>query len=461
MTTYGEYPGVKVTVAGGGITSIEVGSEEKVVIFGRGNSNADAPVNTPTQVQTRRGIGREFGRNDTGEDPELTRAMELALANGANISFLYGVRVDEGGVTAPIDIQSDSPTESFTSTSSDTLSNFPIVEDKSLIDVHDTVASNSLDVNFVYEDTVPQPSSGDTVNINPLNGKWTADSSSDYDLYYQYPEWEKALNAADTVVNEDETGLYVTLTESEEVAATLSGKVTSLRNNFQLVNGISAAEPNATLTKNAGTDSERDFAGYDTSSYDNLIDSDTQFLAAPVRLENSTRTVLGSIGGLFGGSAITEPIYNDTINTGGTPLEQSFTRTDGRNVRDAQVIPVRQAGAVRVKGNISTSTESDFERDFWRRRITDRAILIGKQIGDRIVGRINNQDTRNTAERAITAQLRSLANDGLIEPNINGEQNFFVDVTESPTNSNEVLIDIGITPVGIVKRVEETITINT
>jgi len=255
-------------------------------------------------------------------------------------------------------------------------------------------------------------------------------------------------------VNEDETGLYVTLTESEDVAGTLSGKITTLRENeFKLVNGIAAAQPNAT--------SANGNASIDAASYSDVIDSDTQFLFAPTRFEGTNRTVLGGVGGLFGGAPISEPIYNDTVNTSGSLLENSLTRSEASELRDSQVVPLRQSGAVRVKGNISTSTETDFPRDFWRRLISDRFIIIGKEVGDRIVGRVNTPETRESAERAIRTQLQSLADDQLIKDNAQDERNFNVEVSQSPTNSNEVLIDIGVTPVEIVKRIDETIKINT
>jgi hypothetical protein len=455
MTVYGGYPGVQVTTAGGGITAIEIGSEEKVVLFGRGGSGS-AAVNSPTQIQARREADTAFG-----QDSELANAMKLALANGANISFLFGVQVEEDGAGENIDTEQDTPTETYSGTTADALANAPIVEEEGYLAVRDTVDDTEMTVNLVYEETVSAPGDSNTINLNPFTGDWTADSSSDYDFFYNYLEWDAAFDAADGVVNEDETGLYVALTESEDVAATLSGKTTELRDEFQLVNGLAGAMPNATETENPGQPTERSYAGFTTSSYDDLIDNDSQFLAAAVRFEDSTETALGAIGGLFGGADISEPIYNDTINTGGENLEVQFNRTDAGNMRDAQVIPVRQAGAVRVKGNLSTSTETDFERDFWRRRIVDRVILIGKAIGDATIGRINDAETRTAARRGIRTQLQSLADDRLIKDNVEGEQNFFVDVFESPTEPNEVKINIGVTPVGIVKRVDETITINT
>jgi hypothetical protein len=114
-----------------------------------------------------------------------------------------------------------------------------------------------------------------------------------------------------------------------------------------------------------------------------------------------------------------------------------------------------------VKGNRATnfSETGSVAADFWTRRITDRVILIVKQIGDAILGRINNPDTRTEAEDAIDRELGSLAQRGVIKPN-GDEQNFAVQVYESSTNKNQVNVDVQFTPYGIVKNVDTTVTVN-
>jgi len=168
------------------------------------------------------------------------------------------------------------------------------------------------------------------------------------------------------------------------------------------------------------------------------------------------------VGGLFAGNPITDPVYNDELN-GYQSLEQTFSKTDADNIRGEDIIPIRSGGAIRVQGNRSTaySSSDSVAADFFTRRITDRVILIGKQVGDNTIGLINDQDTRDDAERLIRAELRTLVSDGLIKPNTENETNIAVDVYEDTTNRNEVNIDISFTPYGIVKRVDETITVDT
>lgn len=438
MTTYGDFPGVRVTTTGGGITAIDVGAEEKLVIFGNGDvSSGSASVNEPTQINSNRDADAKFGT-----DTELAQAMRDARGNGANIDLLYGVMYDEVAVTA----------ESFAAAQTGTLANAPIVEDLSTITVTDTVASAEATVEFRYNDTLATPSSTDTVFINPLTGDWSADASSDYDFTYDYPDWQSALDSANNVLQEAETGVYVALSEAESVASSLSSTVTALRDEYKLINGIAGAQPNTNSADNG--------PAYDGSAYTDNVDSDTQFLAAPVRVEDSSDTVLPGIGGLFAGNAIDNPIYNDAL-TGYTGLEQNITKSEEDSLADEQVIPVREAGSIRLKRSLSTSTAQDWERDFFRRRIVDRTILIAQQVGERTVGRINNEDTQRIAEDVIRSELQDLADDGVIRGNTSDEQNFTVEVSENSTDPDQIDIDIGVTPFGVVKRIDAGVTIDT
>lgn len=437
MATFGSFPGVQVTTVGGGISGVQVGAEEKLVVFGEADTaNGSASANEPTEVGSRQDAEAKFG------DSELAQGLKDALGNGANVDYLYGVALATTAVSG----------EAFSGTASGTLANAPIVEDLSTISVQDTVDIVACDVEFRYESPPEAPSTVDTVFINPLTGEWTADSSSDYEFDYEYQEWDTALDSSDAVVNEGETGVYATLSDSESVASSLSGKVTSLRSEYQFVYGVSGAEPNA-------EDADND-PHYDTSTYTDSIDNDSMYLVAPARRDDSQYTIVGGVAGLFAGAGIEEPVYNDALN-GFTELEQKLSRSEAGDLRDVQVIPVRQGGSIRVKSNSSTSTEVDWERDFWRRRIVDRVILLSKQVGDGILGRINDEDTRDRAENLLFAEFDALVDQRLLQPNTADETNWYVDVYEDANNADEVNIDIGITPQGIVKRVDETITINT
>jgi hypothetical protein len=473
VTTYGSFPGVQVEVAGGGITAVAIGEDEKLVIFGEASYQDDdtlqsdgtedsletsvtGSLETPEQINARREADTTFG-----DGSELADAMREALANGANIDFLYGVAPRRFNVGAEVQ-----------SNQSGTLNNAPIweedVEDESNLNalvVEDTT-DGSLTVEYDYGSPPTQPGDADTVAVNPLTGEYAADAAptGDYEFDYKYLDWVSAFDASavDAVVEEDETGVYLAVEEADSVAGNLDTTVSGHRSNYKLVNALMGAEPNdnEVVDDGSGNYLRRD-ARFDTSTFtQGSVDSDYFFEVAPVRLEDTTKTILGGVGGLFAGNSVSNPIYNDQL-VGYDTLEQSFTKTDADNMRAENVIPIRQAGSIRVKDNLSTSTSTDWERDFWRRRIADRVILIGKTIGDTIIGRINDEQTRSAAARLIRAEIRELIDDRLLKPNTDDETNWYVDVYEDSANANEVNIDIGFTPYGIVKRVDETITINT
>jgi len=448
MTTYGNFPGVQVETAGGGITSVGVGAEEKLVLFGRADLTGQfaTTANNPTEISARIEADRKFGAGSP-----LADAMRSALSNGANIDFLYGVAPEVSGAGDNIDAANDTPTESDSGTSTGTLSDAPIVEDSDFYAVYDSIDSTEATVELVYEDTPTAPADADTVAINPLNGNWAADSSSDYDFFYNYLDWTAAFDAADNLVAEGESGVYVPLTDSESVVSTLATKIDSLRSEYQMVLGLAGAQPNATGSE---------YAEFNTSTYTDNVDDDYIFLAAPSRLDDGSY-ILGHLAGVFAGNDIDNPAYNDVVATEDANLVQSFTRTDAANMRLVQTMPLRQAASIRVKGNLSTSSDTDWQRDFFRRRIVDRAILIAEQVGQETIGLINDEETREAAQRTIQVQLQSLANNRVIKDNAGATQNFFVDVYPDSSNNDQVNIDFGITPPGIVKRVDVSLTIST
>jgi hypothetical protein len=486
MATYGSFPGVRVTTQSGGISSIAIGSEEKLVLFGEANYDFDTSgssdelvvegddtslsisASDPEQINARREAESKFGSGS-----ELAEGMKEALANGANIDFLYGVAVPRDFVEAEVK-----------STQTGTLDNFPLVEntgdavDSSNnnlndqgIDVTDTT-DGSLTVELRYDGSPTAPSDGDTVHINPLTGEFSADAAptGDYEFSYTYNEYSTAFSAqaVRNVVNENETGIYAALSDSDSVSSSLQSEVSSLRDDYQLVNALSVAEPNEnevldpanTSNANGGADARYDPANY--TSANQSVSAEYYYKFAPGREEDVVKTIAGGVGGLFAGNPLSDPVYNDELS-GYQSLEQSFSKTEADNMRDEDIIPVRSGGSIRVQGNRSTtfSSSDTVAAEFWTRRITDRVILIGKQIGDETIGRINDGDTRQQAERLINAEMRQLVSDRLIRSNTANEQYWSVDVYEDSTNDDEVNIDISFTPYGIVKRVDETITVDT
>jgi len=435
-TTYGDFPGVKVTTAGGAITGVAVGREQKLVLVGVGDSGTgSASVNTATQIDSRLDADRKFG-----DGSELAEQMKDALANGANINFLYGVMAD---------VQDAGP-ENFTSTSF-TLSNAPIIEDASTITVTGDPggANTDLSIEFRYDSPPTNDGTADTAYINPITGEVEIESTETaFDVEYDHPDVASARSEAETVFGDEETGIIAQLFEQESEATNLSGSVNTLRGEYKLAMGVQAAQPN-------GNQQEDDGAYYDTGAYSDSIDNDAMFLHAPARKDESDVTVTGALAGYMAGAALGPggSIYGDNLTV--DDLDQKISKSEAQDFRDAQVIPIRQppqGGSIEIADNLSTSTEEDWVRDYWRRRIVDQAILIAKTVGDSIIGRINDERTRDTVQTTIQSELKGLSEDRLIT------DNYFVDVYE--VDSDTVGIDLGITPEGIVKRVDVSITIN-
>jgi hypothetical protein len=447
-TTFGEFPGVKVTTVGGAITGVAVGREQKLILVGRGDTSAgSASVNTATQIQSRVDANRKFG------DSELAEQMRDALANGANIDFLYGVAWE-----------TSSTTESVTSTTGITLPDAPIYEDESstgsgnegtgTLTVTDTSASDDLTVEFRYSSPPASPSQSDTAFVNPITGEVEINSSnSNFDITYEHPDIQSALGEAESVIGTEETGLIAMCTENEDVASTLSGAINPLRGEYKMAQGVTAAEPTG------GQQNDPSTPDYDTSQsgYSDSIDNDAMYLHAPARKENSQRTITGAVSGLMAGEPLGPggAIYGDSLTLGN--LSDRLTTTESRQLsEDKNVIPIRQppqGGSVEVEGNTSTSEKTDWIRDYWRRRIVDQVILIAKAVGDSAIGQINDEDTRDTVETTIKSELNDLNDDRLITTN------YFVDVYK--IDSDTIGIDVGITPFGIAKRIEVSITVNT
>lgn len=466
MATYGDFPGVRVTTEKGGISQISIGATERLVLFGQANydsatnevsgDNADLDVSAkePEQINAPRVADGKFGSGS-----ELAEGMKDALANGANITYLYGVAVPRVSV-------SDETQQAQTGT----LDNVELVENRTDITVDDD--GTDLTIEFRYDGAPEAPTNADTVYINPLTGEYAADSApvSDFLFSYDYYDYTSAFESegVSNVVSEDETGVFFALSDSDSVSSSLNTVVNNLRTNYQLATALTFAEPNANkLLEDAETTDENAgaYARYDPSTYDDANQSVTEsyfYKFAPGREENIVKTIGGGLAGLFAGNPISDPIYNETIS-GYQSLEQQFSKTEADDMRDRNIIPIRSGGQLRVKGNRSTAyKENDaVGADFWTRRITDRIILIGKMIGDAILGLVNDEDNRKAAAREIRAQMRSVANDGLIKPNGSDETNWTVNVYEDPTDSDEVKIDIAFTPYGIIKRVDETITVET
>lgn len=458
MATYGSFPGVEVETKQGGIQSVSVGLEEKVIIFGEANYDSSGSVNGDASAGELVNIAAPT-EADTffGEGSEVGDAMNEAISNGANIDFLRAMAVPQTEVTGET-----------AGTQTGELANVEIKENADEISWDDD--GTPLDVEFRYESAPPTPSDADTVYINPLTGQYAADSApaNDFTVDYPHMDYETAFqkDAVSNYINENETGVLFALSDSDTVSTQLNTVVSTMRDNYQLVTGFCFAEPNSSkeldsvTAESGGAEPRYNTSNYASSANQSVLNN-AFFKPAPARVGGEYgKTIGGGLAGRYVGNPLDDAVYNEAIS-GYSSLQQSLNKTEASDLRSEDLIPVRSEGSVRVKGNRATnfSETGSVAADFWTRRITDRVILIVKQIGDAILGRINNPDTRTEAEDAIDRELGSLAQRGVIKPN-GDEQNFAVQVYESSTNKNQVNVDVQFTPYGIVKNVDTTVTVN-
>lgn len=460
-TTYGRLPGVRAQVIGGGLATTQIGREQKLVIFGRGDpQNGTAVVNDPTDIQTRVDASRKFGSGT-----ELADGIEKALRNKGNMDFIYGVMPEE------IDVQAEP-----ISGGSGTLANAPIVEDMSFITVMNTTTASEVDVEFRYESPPTAPDTSGTVHINPLTGEFAASGTDDYEVDYPYLDWATALDSADQVLNHSEVGVYATLTDSANVAGLLSDKLSGpdadtpgLRHEYKLAMGVVGAQPNATNADGEGT--------IDIGAYSTPIDDHSIFMPGPVRVSGTEgRTILGGIGGRFAGNELSNPIYGDSV-LGYDRLTQAVTRNEEDTFREKNLIPVVDdyrdgGGGISLEGHMSTSTATDWERSFQNRRITDLMLLAQREIGTAARDNLMRDQQLSEIESQVTDVFRRFARAGLIRGNPEGDADdgggtgtggeesetpFFVDVTRADTNT--IAIASGFSPVSVITGVDETITV--
>lgn len=433
MATFGSFPGVRVSSTGGTVAGAEIGRAQKDVIVALDDAVGSATAGEVHQINSRSDADDLFG-----PDSQLAEQYRLARGAGANPNFMYGV--------AP---ETTEHTETFASTSTGTLSNTPAIPESDRVVATDDVNDTDLTVEFYYEDTVPAPSESGRIHINPASGDWAVDSSTDVEVIYETGDYAGAIEAADNEIAEDEFGHITLISHFETHTASLTTTVSSMRSKYKMVTASSGAEPNATLSSGGPK--------IDTGNYSDAVDDGSTFLFGPTTSEDGT-SMVGALGGAVAGTSFNEPIYDRPVN-GFTGMAQTLSKAEANELRDAQVIPVREQGSIAIADNRSTSTATDWERDLFRRRIVDLVILTAKAVAENIIGFINNPETRSDAEDAISDELEDIADDGLIQPNRQGETNYFVEV--SKVDADTVGIDLGIAPYGIVKQVEVSLTIDT
>jgi len=219
------------------------GSDALALVGGYDATAASASANDPVTATDAQTIADAFG-----PDSELARASRLALANGA------------GTVVAVAVPETTDETETFSAASSGQLANAPIF-DPSLHAEHevtatDTTSASSVTVEVSYEDSPSAPSDADTIRLNPINGTWTADASSDYEITYDYGTYTDAIQTAAT-----QPARYVgVLTEAAGPKATVLTELVTEAENGSYKRAVTGATPESGTGEVSGyTPAEQDY----------------------------------------------------------------------------------------------------------------------------------------------------------------------------------------------------------
>jgi hypothetical protein len=439
MTEFGNSR-ISVTTQGGGIGALNLNVTEKLVIFGRGDpAGGTVNVNEPTQVTGPGQLDAVFGA-----DTRINEAMRDAAGNGTAFSVMFGVVPEQVAVT-----------DEAIAGGSGTLDNIPI-EDPSLIDIQNTTAGQSESVVFRYEDPIDTSAlaSGE-VAINPDTGAVAAGDTDDYEVDYEYHEWQAAFDSASDVIEPQEAGQWCVLSDSESVVSDAVGAITPLRENqFKMVRLLAGAEPNAT-----GADGTPQI---DPGSYSDNIADEAAFLYGPVRekpTDESVSTTLGEIGGAMSSTALSGSILSASLNGVGDLVQRMDVPTQ-EALTVKEVIPISDFGSPSIEANISTA-DAGRRQTFFTRRLADRLILAARAIAIAVRGDVASPNTVGFVQNRLEDEIISLVDDNLLEANSDEQQKFFVSARTDPNDVSRLIVDFGFTPEGIVDQVEFTATVNT
>jgi hypothetical protein len=452
MTEYGNPSRVSVDLSGGNIIGIAGSEQQKAVLFSRGDPNAGTvEANDPTKVSGPGELSSTFG-----EGEPINEQFRKAAGNGKPYSMMWGVVPEETTVSNE---QLTGGSDGSSHTDGSKISNAPIIEDKSLITVEDDT-SNTVTVSFRYETNMDDTNSdftslspgNDEMFINPRTGEWIAGSSDTYNISYDYADWQSAFDSATEIIKEQEVGEWLIDSGSDAIVGQASATVKPLRENqWKMVRVMGTARPNV-----SGVD---DDPHYDPTSYTDSQENGYTFLFAPERVAGEDTSVIGAVGGAASSSAITNPIIGATL-TGVQNVNQTLTVPEQESMEDAGVIPVSNSGSPTIEGNTATEVSGGWKKTYFSRRVGDQLLLGARAIAKATRGRLNNDNTETIVEQEISDEIVEMIDDGILRPNTEENQRWYVNADQAEDNARELQVSLGFTPTGVVDKVTINATIN-
>jgi len=412
--------GTTVTVQGGG--SIPPSAlNTSVAIVGEGDlANGTATAGESATVTSTSDADEQFGA-----DSELARAVSALKSNG--VGTIYGVPVPETEAT-----------ESFTASSTGTLTNTPLFDPRvttKSITVTDTGGGTDPTVEVVFGSPATSPDA-DTVEVNPRTGEWSADASSDYDISYTHGDHDAALDVA-----VDQPARYVVVgTEADSVKSTLQTKLAEAAQNFRFLRGVAGARPN--------------IQSGEVSSYTPTTDDQRVVEVAPARAtggDGAVRTAHAVTRALATSPVdVTGSITYDTVR-GLIDLNVAYTPTTATSFERVTTLTDQRE----VAEGLTTSSTAAFA-DIYKVEIVD---LIVEQVHERLKNYRGGPNTRDAQRRLASRLKRTLAAQSVpvAQPPLlaagDGTRPYSVAVSTG-TSDEETDVDIGIDPAPIAKQVD-------
>jgi hypothetical protein len=412
-------PGTSTEVRSGGTVAISAAFETTLgLVGGMDTANGSATPGEVTTVASSADAETKFG-----EGSELKEQVDLAYANGAGTIYAYPVSETE-------------VTQTFAGTQSGVLDNVPAMDpniQEEDITAQDTVESATVAVNIVYESTPSTPSDANTINLNPVTGEWEADESSDYEITYTHGDYGSGI----TKVAKKVPRFLAVLTENTSVANDLVTELNSYDTDFDFMHGIVGAMPEVSA-----------------SSYSDTFDDRRLIVVSASRgytdaAETNEQRTLGAVGGKQAGKPLGDSTTYENLS-GLASLRTTYTNSELSTLIDSQVYPLKQSGGIKVIKDMTTSTDTRFER-VYASEIVDEATEISHQISQDFVGRVNTDDNRKSLEVSHRNSYREMDENDLLE-------NYFVSV-EKGANDFEAVVDIGLDVIGVMDTIDVTITV--
>lgn len=432
MVTYGgtAIPQDQITVLSGGTVSVSVAFENTVgLIGGMDTDEGSATPGEVVQVSSPSDAESKFG-----EDSELHEQVELAFLNDAG--EVYALPVDE-----------TTETESFESTSSDSLSDAPVFDpnlhDEEEITAQDTSEGEDVDVEIVYGEP-SEPSESNTINLNPVTGEWEADESSSYEITYTYGDY--GTDALSELVDMSPRIIGV-LTENTSVINDLLTEVKDRATDFDFMHVVAGASP---------VPDPSDTSTY-VSDYDDSFDERRLSLVSPARgyrdsAEDNEQRVVGAISGLLASLALGLTSTNKSIG-GFASLRADFPESEAGSLIDSEVLPLLDKDGGTIAKDNTTSEDEKFGRVAWM-QIIDEVTEASHQVARSYIGDQMTNTTLNNIDRSHRNFLKGMRSSSprLVE-------DYTVSVSQNDSEPNQADVDLGIQVVKYVDYVNVTITV--